>query len=248
MSRPHDVPGTTGFYCAPLAEIHHADYTFAAQAASRVMLHLLPQPANAGHVVDLGCGSGALVRPLIRAGYDVIGVDVSSAMLEIAAESNPTARLVNMSLYDYQVPTGAAAVAAIGEVFSYRVAGYSRAAVQHSLRRIHTALSPAGFLLFDIAQPGRVPNRHASSEVLLPDGRSLRVDAVESDCTLTRSIEIATGNTLLSREVHDLQLFTDEDLRDLLDAAGFDYEILPGYDDFTPPVGWTPVLARPKSI
>ena len=247
MPSPHNDPGETDFYAARLAEIHHADYTFAAHAASQVMAELLPRPGDCGPVVDLGCGSGALAQPLSRAGYQVIGVDVSGAMLTIAARTAPDVRLVNESLYDYQVPVGAAAVAAIGEVFNYRVGNYSLAAVQRSLRQIRSALSPAGFLLFDIAQPGRVPDGRVRTEVPLADGTNLLVEATESGQTLTRRIDIWSGTTLLSREVHNLQLFSDGDLRDLLDAADFAYEILPGYADFTPPVGWTPVLARPRS-
>ncbi len=39
-----------------------------------------------GLLLDLGCGTGSLTRLLSRAGYDMIGVDASSDMLQIAQE------------------------------------------------------------------------------------------------------------------------------------------------------------------
>lgn len=42
--------------------------------------------SGARRVLDLGCGAGALLRLLVRDGYDeVVGVDVSARALEIAA-------------------------------------------------------------------------------------------------------------------------------------------------------------------
>ena len=40
-----------------------------------------------GTVLDLGCGTGKITRLLKKAGYDMIGVDNSPKMLEIAAET-----------------------------------------------------------------------------------------------------------------------------------------------------------------
>ena len=40
-----------------------------------------------GLVLDLGCGTGIMTRLLAAEGYDMIGVDVSGEMLEIAMES-----------------------------------------------------------------------------------------------------------------------------------------------------------------
>ena len=39
-----------------------------------------------GLVLDLGCGTGTLTELLAEAGYDMIGVDASEEMLELAVE------------------------------------------------------------------------------------------------------------------------------------------------------------------
>lgn len=39
-------------------------------------------------IVELGCGTGRLCRELVKLGYDVIGVDISEEMLDIAEREN----------------------------------------------------------------------------------------------------------------------------------------------------------------
>src|SRR5438067_1712644 len=48
-----------------------------------------------GPLLELACGSGRLLVPLARAGYEVVGVDSSAKMLELARE-----RLEKMKLTD----------------------------------------------------------------------------------------------------------------------------------------------------
>lgn len=45
-----------------------------------------------GIVVDLGCGSGIWTTALADSGYEVVGVDISPAMIEIACQRVPEAR------------------------------------------------------------------------------------------------------------------------------------------------------------
>lgn len=45
-----------------------------------------PQP---GRLLDLGCGTGRLCRHFAARGYDCLGVDLSSAMLETAGQNTP---------------------------------------------------------------------------------------------------------------------------------------------------------------
>ena len=43
---------------------------------------------HSGVICDLGCGTGKMTRLLAKAGYDMIGVDLSEDMLAIASEQN----------------------------------------------------------------------------------------------------------------------------------------------------------------
>jgi SAM-dependent methyltransferase len=58
---------------------------------------LLPPP-SAGPVVDIGCGSGQLVRCLLADGYDAAGIDVSPEQVALAGQSG----LAQVRLGDYR--------------------------------------------------------------------------------------------------------------------------------------------------
>lgn len=54
---------------------------------SRYLISLLKEyQVTDGTVVELGCGTGKMTRLLADAGYDMVGVDNSAEMLEIAGE------------------------------------------------------------------------------------------------------------------------------------------------------------------
>ncbi len=57
-----------------------------------------------GLVLELGCGTGAMTQRLARLGYDMIGVDNSIDMLEIAREKQPDIR---NDLSDAEMPDSA---------------------------------------------------------------------------------------------------------------------------------------------
>lgn len=51
---------------------------------SQLMLNLL-EPAAGESVLDIGCGTGVSLEPLLAAGIDVTGIDASPYMLDLAA-------------------------------------------------------------------------------------------------------------------------------------------------------------------
>jgi SAM-dependent methyltransferase len=79
-------------YEEDLAYIHHAGFTgFAEQAAVRILELLRERGIRSGLVVELGCGSGVTARALTEAGYDVLGIDSSPAMVRLARRTAPLA-------------------------------------------------------------------------------------------------------------------------------------------------------------
>ena len=108
------------FYGPHAAAIHHERFGMLADSASVALLEdLARQGHTRGTVVDLGCGTGLLARAACDAGYTVVGVDLSPAMLDLAREHAPTASLSLGSVHDVELPAGCVAVAAVGEVLNY---------------------------------------------------------------------------------------------------------------------------------
>jgi SAM-dependent methyltransferase len=171
-------------YDADLAYIHDVGYgDFARRSGPAILKLLRSAKIRSGLVVDLGCGSGIWARQLVDAGYDVLGIDASRAMLALARRRVPEGKFRHGSALTCGIPP-CRAVTAMGEVFNYATCpsegetpaeprrGQSRRAIsparreprppntplralEQILRRIYDALEPGGLLVFDIAEPGR---------------------------------------------------------------------------------------------
>src|SRR5437899_7175737 len=68
-----------------VAYIHHNGFGgFATNAAPGLLRLLKAEGAKKGLLVDLACGSGIWARRAQQAGYEVLGIDASSAMIGMA--------------------------------------------------------------------------------------------------------------------------------------------------------------------
>ena len=65
---------------------------------------LKEQGVTEGLLLDLGCGTGSLTELLADAGYDMIGVDNSEEMLELALEKKEkSGRCIGSIIYDCHI-------------------------------------------------------------------------------------------------------------------------------------------------
>jgi SAM-dependent methyltransferase len=247
------------FYGSALAEIHDSDYTDLARAAAATAISLLPPPADSGIVVDLGCGSGVTAEVLDAAGYSVVGIDASPDMISIARGRVPDGDFLTASIYEADIPD-CQAVLAIGEVFNYTSDDRTEASLAALLRKIAVSLRTDGFLLCDVAGPGRAAatpsiqdasgdrwtmhvtatEDHARHELT----RTITVDLAEGWQGSARSLEPLAGSMQL-HETHLLDLIAANDFATHLEVSGLAAKQLPGYVGFELPVGWTGWLAQP---
>src|SRR5258708_12413721 len=112
---------------------------------------------TAGLVVDLGCGSGRWAAELNRAGYRVLGVDQSAAMIGLARKIAPDSKLKIASLLSIALPS-CDAITSIGECLNYcSDAKNSREELNNLFVRAHRPFPPAPLFVFDTPPPPPSP-------------------------------------------------------------------------------------------
>ena len=243
-----------GFYGPDQAHIHHAAFGDLAEgAATRLLAELRATGHEAGTVVDLGCGSGILARRVSDSGYEVEGVDLSPAMLDLARRNAPQATFRRESLLDAELPP-TVAVTAIGEALNYATDERAGdAALTAVVGRARASLEPDGIFLFDVATPGRYGPDGVANRLHDQDTWTLFMHAVESDDgrRLDRFVTIfrrsGTGAYERTDEHHVLRLYEPAMLVTTLEAAGFAVAVLENYGaptPSTPAAGWVVILAR----
>jgi len=143
-------------YECDLAYVHDRGYGGFARGTAPGLLSLLQRNGiGDGPIVDLGCGSGIWAAKLVEAGHEVVGVDLSAAMIDIARQRVPQAEFHVGSCFQFEFPP-CQAVTALGEVFNYLFdASNSLRSLRAVCRRVFEALTPNGLLIFDVAEPGR---------------------------------------------------------------------------------------------
>ncbi len=148
----------TEHYREDLAYIHdvgHGD--FALGAAPGILEIFARNSIRGGLVVDLGCGSGLWAKELIKAGYRVLGIDISDAMVELARRRAPEAEFRVGSLFEVEIPP-CAAVTAVSEVLNYLFDPENEdRGLARLFRCVYDALAPGGVFVFDALGPGQVP-------------------------------------------------------------------------------------------
>ena len=235
----------TDAYREDLAFIHDAGFGGMARAAGPVLIDALrKQGFDRGLVVELGCGSGIMSQSLAEADYDVLGIDISPAMIALARERVPGGTFRVGSFVTADLPP-CIAVAAVGECFNYLFdRGNTLPSLSRLLRRIHRTLDRDGLLLFDVAEPGRVPG-----------GGPRRLFVEEADWAVLVVAEEDRRSRMLTRritsfrrvgelyrrdhEIHRQRLIPRAELIGRLRGLGFRVRILRGYG----PVSFPPALA-----
>jgi SAM-dependent methyltransferase len=239
------TPAANLFYAADLAYIHHTGFSGYARHAAPEFVRLLHrydrqrqsaervraigQPRR---VVEIGCGGGIVARALSDAGYRVVGVDISPAMLRLARSHAPKARFSRGSWATTRIPP-CDAIFAIGEILNYDngfagAPGARRRTHERDLSRFFArafhSLSPGGLLVFDFMASTR---RRTYRQFRL-EGRDwtlvMRATARHGGKLLTRDLVLTRAQgprRRRSEETHFVQIYSKRQMRRLLESAGF---------------------------
>src|SRR5262249_2198898 len=158
--------------------------------------------------------------------FQVLGIDISPAMVEIAKNRAPDARFQVLSLIALKFPR-CVAVTAFGEGLNYTIDSNSEPRELSILfARIYEALIPGGMLLFDIAEPGKVKGSSPVRTFTHGEGWVVLVEKEEdkSSSTLVRRITTFRKTGIEYRradEVHRQRLYKATNIAKQLRRQGF---------------------------
>jgi SAM-dependent methyltransferase len=216
-------------YGPDLALIHARGFTGLAGAAGPFMAAELRRAGfRDGLAVDLGCGNGITSRLLGEAGYDVLGIDASDAMLALARREAPATRFRRGSFLDTELPPCVGVLAA-GEALAY-----TERSLDPLFRRVRSALAPGGVFVLDLPGPARIPGGGRARNWWAGDDWAILVELSEDRerALLTRSITtfVRAGRAWRrGEEAHRQRVFRAPDVAARLRRLGFAVRIRRGY-------------------
>jgi len=179
-------------------------------------------------LLDLGCGTGRHAVELASRGYEIVGVDLSEAMLERArrratAEGAAGTTFLQGDIATIELDRSFDAVLSMFAVVGYQL---SDAAVRATFANVRRHLEPGGVFVFDVWFGPAVVAVGPSERVKIvptPDGEIERkalgaLDPGSHVCTvsyeLTRRRPGQPDTTVL--EAHRMRYFFEEELRGFL--------------------------------
>ena len=105
---------------------------------------------NDGLVLDLGCGTGSMTEELAGRGYDIIGVDNSEDMLEIAMEkrqeSGHDILYLLQDMQEFELYGTVRAVVSVCDSVNYVT---EKEELEQVFRLVNNYLDPGGIFVFD---------------------------------------------------------------------------------------------------
>lgn len=225
-------------YRDDLAYIHDVGHGEFARRAVPGLLDLFHQHGlDLGLVIDLGCGSGIWAEQLLRSGYDVLGIDISPAMIALSKRRAPRGTFRCESFLRAKLPP-CVAVTSMSECFNYLFDKQRDpyATLAKLFGRIHQALLPGGLLVFDFLEPSVLRRKDPPRRFREGDDWAVlvEIEAAPDQQQITRHITSFRQVGKLfrrDRESHRVQLLDPRKLAAMLREIGFKVTRLDGYGE-----------------
>lgn len=189
-------------------------------------------------ILELGCGSGNITIELLEKGYDIVGVDFSDEMLEIAKEKtidykdrifflNQDIRDIDIDIYEIDT------VIAANDTFNYIT---DEDELKYIFKYIYDRLKKGGAFVFDISSYYKISTILANNTFGETTENMAYIwenfyDEQEEEIQMDINIFVKEGeNYLRFEEFHTQKAHKTEKIKELLENSG--YENILVYGDF----------------
>lgn len=204
------------------------DFTHGYQAATwtgKLERKALRWEPRGRRLLDVGCGTGKSFLAMVERGWEVVGCDISPAMLEIAREKAGDVPLHVADVRELPVFGEFDLVWALNDTLNYLM---SEGELEAALGRMKANLAPDGIMLFDLntLRSMREMFTVAAKEVREVGGREMHwsgtaaAEEVQPGTINTARFEVP-GESGASHE-HSQRHFPEASVRAALEGAGLD--------------------------
>lgn len=180
--------------------------------------------------VDIGCGNGYFTRALIRAGYSVLGVDISPQMLDTAQrlslKEGVGAEFLLGDITKLKLNGKMDFAVAVNDCLNYVPHGKLQTAFSH----VAACLKKGGAFIFDVSSEYKLKNiignnmfAEVREDITYIWFNADKGDRVEMDLTVFE--RRADGSYVRSDEKHVQYAHTESDIVSALETAGFNVRV-----------------------
>lgn len=185
---------------------------------------------HSGILLDLGCGTGILTEMLANKGYDMIGIDLSEDMLNVAMdkkyESGNDILYLNQDMREFELYGTVAAVISVCDSLNYIL---EEEELLQVFKLVNNYLDPSGIFIFDMTTENKylkvgdgtiAENRQEASFIwentYYKDKKINRYD-------ITIFEQGEDGRYDKYEETHYQKVYNPEKVKELLERAGMEF-------------------------
>lgn len=182
-------------------------------------------------VLDLGCGTGNVTIPLAKRGYDMIGVDLSFEMLDIAKdksrEENLDILFLNQDMTEFELYGTVDVIVSALDSVNYIV---EEDGIISMFKNVENYLNPGGIFIFDINTAYKLKTILADNTFTDEDDEVFYVwqnfyDDEEKICCFNLDFFEKREDGAYQRysEYHEEKVYTSEDIKRYADIANLEF-------------------------
>lgn len=176
---------------------------------------------NAELVLELACGTGSLTKLLCDKGYDVIGLDYSADMLEVAREKCPETLFINQDMTEFELYGTVDAIICCLDSINYIT---DKRKLLKMFRLVKNYLNHGGLFIFDINSEYKLKNIIGNNcfvrneeDLFYSWENELEKDRV--NFYLTFFTENENGTFERFEEMHTERIYKETEIKELLGKA-----------------------------
>ena len=194
---------------------------------------------NDGLVLDMGCGTGSLTQLLAARGYDMIGVDYSQEMLNVACrkreESGYDILYLNQDMREFELYGTVRAIVSICDSVNYLLEDEDIVAC---FKLVNNYLDPQGIFIFDFNTEYKY-REILGNQVIAEDREECSFiwenyydhTSMINEYELTLFVQEEDDLYRKYQESHFQKAYTLRDIRSMIEASGLKF--VTAYDAYT---------------